>query len=77
MSGQTDDPTGILIVRLWLEHEGPKGMRARIMQTLDSNTRTRHVSVASTPEDIHTELRGFIEEFLEQAEVMQQGRVEH
>lgn len=66
MGIQTSDPTGILIVRLWIEGNARDGFRARITQTLDSTSREQAVTTAADPEDVYAVVRTWVETFVHQ-----------
>ena len=63
MKAYSADRTGILIVRLWIEGNAQDGFRARITQTLDSVIPDQARSTASTPEEIYSVVRAWVESF--------------
>lgn len=61
MTTRSSDRTGFLIVRLWIEGNPRDGLRARIMQTLDSTGNERAVSTAGSPEEIYAVVKTWVE----------------
>lgn len=61
---QTSTPTGILIVRLWIEANATKGFRARITQALDSADPEQAMATAATPEDVYAAVKTWVETFV-------------
>jgi hypothetical protein len=54
--------TGVLVLRAWIEGDPPQ-LKARITQTIDVATREPVSTTASTPEQIFTAVRRWLEEF--------------
>jgi hypothetical protein len=54
--------TGVLVLRAWIEGDPPQ-LKARITQTVDVAAREPVSTTASTPEQIFTVVRGWLEEF--------------
>jgi hypothetical protein len=65
MATRSLDPTGILIVRVWIEANAPDGLRARITQTLDSTLDEQTMATAGNPEDICAVVRTWVEAFVD------------
>lgn len=57
-------PTGLIVVRAWLEDAGKRGLRARITHTLDLSRRYETVVVVATPEDVYAIVRSWLEAFM-------------
>lgn len=57
----TPEPSGVLVVRLWIE--GPADLRARIICSADLLPE-RETAVASSVEDILAVVRDYIEDFV-------------
>ena len=62
---RSHDRTGILIVRLWVEHDVRLGFRARITQTMDSTEPEQASAMAASPEDVYAAVRTWVEEFVD------------
>lgn len=63
MHGSSSDRTGVLIVRLWIEANHTKGLRARITQTLDTMAGEEAVAVAASADDICAVVKRWVEDF--------------
>jgi hypothetical protein len=61
MTTRSRDRTGFLIVRLWIEGNPRDGLRARIMQTLDSTGNEQAMSTAASPEEIYAAVKTWVE----------------
>lgn len=61
MTTRSRDRTGFLIVRLWIEGNPRDGLRARIMQTLDSTGNEQAMSTAASPEEIYATVKTWVE----------------
>jgi hypothetical protein len=60
----SSDRTGLLIVRLWVEHDSLLGFRARITQSLDSSGKEQTTTVAGSPEDVYAVVQTWVEAFV-------------
>jgi antitoxin component HigA of HigAB toxin-antitoxin module len=69
METRSLDPTGILIVRVWIEANVRDGLRARITQTLDSTLDEQTMTTAGNPEDICAVVRTWVEAFVDRDRV--------
>jgi hypothetical protein len=63
MKRQSLDRTGVLIVRLWIEANHERGLRARITQTLDTTATEQSVAVAASADDICVVVKRWVEDF--------------
>lgn len=63
MRRSTLDRTGVLIVRLWIETNHQRGLRARITQTLDTMTGEESVAVAASADDICAVVKRWVDDF--------------
>jgi len=68
MKTRSSDPTGILIVRLWIEGNPLEGFRARITQTLGSVDAEQAMATAANPEDVYAVVRTWVEAFVNRVE---------
>lgn len=60
------NPTGIFVVRVWIDQGRPEGgFRARILQTVDIHSSHEVERTVSTPESIYEALSRWLEAFLE------------
>lgn len=59
----SNDRTGMLIIRLWIEGSSRTGFRARVTRTLDTNGPEHAVAATATPDDIYSMVRTWVEEF--------------
>ena len=59
----SNDRTGMLIVRLWIEGSSQTGFRARVTRTLDTTGPEHAVAVTAAPDDIYSIVRTWVEEF--------------
>jgi hypothetical protein len=50
--GARHQRTGVLLLRVWLEHDGADAFRARIISMLDVAVGREQVSVASDPQAV-------------------------
>jgi hypothetical protein len=66
MTTRSLDRTGFLIVRLWIEGNPRDGLRARIMQTLDSTGNEQAMSTAASPEEIYAAVKTWVETIVDQ-----------
>lgn len=58
---------GLLIVRAWVEADSGRGLRARITQTLDLETREESVTLASSVDEVVAAVRVWLDALLERA----------
>jgi hypothetical protein len=58
------DRTGILILHLWVESNTPEGFRARITETVDTTGVEKTMATASSPEDVYSVVRSWVEGFV-------------
>jgi len=63
MKTQATDRTGMLIVRLWIEPNHERGLRARITQTLDATAIEHSIAVAASVDDICAVVKLWVEDF--------------
>lgn len=61
---RTSDPTGIMIVRVWIEAD-PHGFRARMTHTLNATGRDDAMATAAEPEDVYDAVREWVEAFVD------------
>jgi len=61
---RSSDRTGLLIVRLWVEHDSRVGFRARITQSLDSSSVEQAMTMAVSPEDVYAVVQAWVEAFV-------------
>lgn len=54
---------GVLVVRVWPEHEGPSGLRARISWVDDLEQGAEQITVAAGPEDVLAVVRRWLDSF--------------
>lgn len=75
----SSDRTGVLIVRLWIEANHERGMRARITQTLDTMLAEQAVAVVASSEDICAVVKRWVEEFADRSilDPASDGKVGH
>ncbi|MCJ7832158.1 MAG: hypothetical protein MUP92_01765 [Actinobacteria bacterium] len=65
MSPPRSDGTGVMILRLWIEPNHEKGLRARMTQTTGAVSTSRSVVVASSKDAVCAAVRQWIEAFEE------------
>lgn len=63
MPRHSSDRTGVLVVRLWIEANHERGLRARITQTLDAIAGEQSVAVAASADDIVAVVKRWVDEF--------------
>lgn len=63
MKAPPSDRTGVLIVRLWIEVNHEKGLRARITQTLDTLAGEHSVAVVASADDVCAVVKEWVEAF--------------
>jgi len=61
--GVVDDHTGLLVVRVWREPDGP-GWRARSIRTLDVQSGDEETSTTSDVDEVCRLVRAWLEEFV-------------
>ena len=54
--------SGVLVLRVWIDHEGPDGLRARLTQVVGLGDQT--VATAATPDDIYAAVRSWLGELI-------------
>lgn len=59
----SSDRTGVLVVRLWIEANHERGLRARITQTLDAIDGEQSVGVAASADDICAVVKRWVDDF--------------
>jgi hypothetical protein len=68
MPGLQGSPTGLLVVRIWLENgvgNGTQtGLRARITHLLDVDSREENVRVVSSVPEIRREVEAWLDAFM-------------
>lgn len=64
MEPKPTDRTGLLIVRLWIEHHPTNGFRARITKTLDSAGEGHEMTTAGSPTEIYALVQKWVEDFI-------------
>jgi len=65
MSPSPSDSTGVMILRLWIEANHEKGLRARIVQSTGAISTSQSVVVASSNDAVCAIVRQWIEAFEE------------
>jgi hypothetical protein len=63
MKLRSSDRTGVLIVRLWIEANHERGLRARITQTLGATATEQSLAVTASADDICAVVRRWVEDF--------------
>ena len=63
MNTATPDRSGVLILRLWIEANHAKGLRARITQMLDTARTEQSVAVAASANDICAIVKDWVDAF--------------
>lgn len=60
----SEDTTGIIVVRAWVDGNGHDELRARITSLLDPRSGEEHLSAAAGIEAVCDEVRGWLERML-------------
>lgn len=60
-------PTGIMVLRAWVEGEPPSKLRARLTTTAGMNETERSMTVADSVDDVCLAVRTWLSEFVEEA----------
>ncbi len=66
--GSNAVPTGILIVRAWLEGNPPRDLRARMTTSGGGEEQERSMAVAATVDDVCLAVRDWLNTFMESGE---------
>jgi hypothetical protein len=62
---QPVERVGVLVIRIWMEHDSGSSLRARITRTLDISARDDVVTAATTDDEICAEVRAWLRAFSE------------
>jgi hypothetical protein len=60
-------PTGIMVLRAWVEGDPPSKLRARLTTTAGMNDSERSMTVADSVDDVCVAVRTWLSEFVEEA----------
>jgi hypothetical protein len=63
MTVRRTEATGVLVIRVWMEHTRGPQMRARITHTLDVSGGETSVTIATSPTEIHRTITGWLDAF--------------
>jgi hypothetical protein len=63
------EPTGVLVVRAWIEPGNGGGFRARITSTLDASSHEQTVTAVASADDAVRTIVDWLDEFARSAEV--------
>jgi hypothetical protein len=55
--------TGVLVLRVWVEHDGAGGLRARITESSDLSTRQQTTVVAGSVDEVLRIVREWVQAF--------------
>jgi hypothetical protein len=55
--------TGVFVVRIWSDEDSPRGLRARVTQTLDVSEREGTTTKAVRADEIHDLLSAWLDGF--------------
>jgi len=66
--GSSPVPTGILVLRAWLEGSPPRDLRARLTTSGGSEDQERPMAVAATVDDVCLAVRDWLNSFVESGE---------
>jgi hypothetical protein len=62
-SGDDDEHTGVLVLRVWARGRLPEGLRARITSSLDLSSGDEVVTMAADVESVLAAVRDWLETF--------------